>query len=479
MIFIMSDDHTSQAIGAYGSHLAALNPTPNIDRLAKEGMRFDRVFCHNSICTPSRANIISGQYSQRNGVLILGNHLAPEKELLPAQLKKAGYQTAVIGKWHLGVEPVAFDYYCVLPGQGHYFDPTFRVRGEKPWPDSTIQIEGKHSSDTITDLGLGWLKDKRDTEKPFFLALQYKAPHDMWENAKRYDDYLKDVVIPSPANRDQPLNGSVATRGMGSGMGKDASWYLGKRLGMDPSLPADAYRDATYQTFIKRYLRCVKGVDDNLKRLFAYLEANDLMDNTIIVYTADQGVFLGEHDLMDKRWMYEEAMHMPFIVHWPAVVKAGQTNDWLINNVDFAPTLLELAEAEIPESMQGRSFAGALRGEPKPDDWRKYTYYRYWMHMAHHLTVPGHFGIRGERYKLIFFYGRDLPDGRFPPTPAAWEFYDLKNDPHEMHNQVSNPEYEKVISDMKVALKQIRKALGETDETYPEIQKVIDENGSK
>jgi arylsulfatase A-like enzyme len=475
----MSDDHTSQAIGAYQSHLAPLNPTPTIDRLAAEGMRFDRVFCHNSICTPSRANIISGQYSQRNGIRILGNHLAPEKQLLPAQLNKAGYQTAIVGKWHLRVEPVAFDYYCVLPGQGKYFDPTFRIRGEKPWPDSTIQFKGKHCSDAITDLSLDWLKNKRDPNKPFFLAHQYKAPHDMFENAKRYDNYLKDVEIPSPFNRDMPLDGSIATRGMGAGMSKDSSWYLGKRLGIDPALPDDAYRDATYQAFMKRYLRCVKGVDDNLKRLFDYLEANDLMDNTIIVYTGDQGYFLGEHDLMDKRWMYEEAMRMPFIVHWPKIIPKGQTNDWLINNTDFAPTLLELAGAEVPESMQGHSFAAALRGEAKPDDWRKYTYYRYWMHMAHNLKVPAHFGIRGDRYKLIFFYGIDFKDsGRpaTPQTPAAWEFYDLKADPHEMQNQYSNPEYKAIIADMKRELKRIREELGETDENYPEIQKIIDAN---
>lgn len=476
IIFIMSDDHTTQAIGAYQSHLASLNPTPTIDRLANEGMRFDRVFCHNSICTPSRANILSGQYSQTNGVLILGQGLEPENQHLPRELKKAGYETAMVGKWHLRREPATFDYYCVLPGQGDFFDPTFRVRGDEPWPNNTIQVEGSHSSDAITDISLDWLENKRDKTKPFFLVHQYKAPHDMFENAKRYDDYLEDVVIPSPPNRDIALDGSIATQGMGSGLEKDATWRLGERLGVDPSLEGDAYRDATYQSFLKRYLRCVKGVDDNIERLLDYLETEDLLDNTVIVYTGDQGYFLGENDLMDKRWMYEESMQMPFIVHWPEVVEKGQINDWLINNTDFAPTLLDLAGATVPSYMQGRSFAAALKGEDKPDDWREVTYYRYWMHMAHNLKVPAHFGVRSERYKLIFFYGRDFQDGGKPPTPVAWEFYDLETDPNEMNNLYDDPEYQPIIQIMKKQLAETRIALGEADDGYPEIEQVINKH---
>jgi N-acetylglucosamine-6-sulfatase len=476
ILFIMSDDHTAQAIGAYGGHLADLNPTPTIDRLAAEGMRFDRVFCHNSICTPSRANILTGQYSQRNGVLILGQPLPPERQTLPIELKKAGYQTAVIGKWHLRAEPASFDYYCVLPGQGDYYDPTFRVRGDQPWPASTIQFKGAHSSDAITDLTLDWLKNERDPEKPFFLMHHYKAPHDMFDPAPRYDSYLAEVTIPSPHNRDEPIGNSAATQGMGAGLGKESPWRLGERLGIDPSLPGDAYRDATYQRFLKQYLRCVKGVDDNLQRLLEYLEANDLLENTVILYTGDQGYWLGERDLMDKRWMYEESMRMPFIVHWPKGLQPGQVNDWLINNTDFAPTILELAGAEIPESMQGRSFAGALRGEAQPADWREVTYYRYWMHMAHNLRVPAHFGIRSDCYKLIFFYGVDVKSHRepMPSTPAAWEFYDLENDPHETTNLYEDPGHQELIAKMKQQLKDVRAELDETDVAHPQIQKVID-----
>lgn len=481
VLFIMSDDHTSQAIGAYGSRLAKLNPTPNIDSLAKGGMRFDRVFCNNSICTPSRASIITGQYSKANGVLDLTGNIPPERQYLPIEMGKAGYHTAMIGKWHLKKEPAAFEYYCVLPGQGKYFDPTFRVRGDRPWPRNTIKKDGQHSSDAVTDIGLEWLKNGWDRERPFFLMHHFKAPHDMFKNAKRYDGYLEDATIPEPANlHNQPAAGfgSVASRGYGSGLAKGhESWQLGRKLGIDQSLPNPEYTKANYQKYLKRYLRCVKGVDDNVKRLVDFLRAAGELDNTIIVYTGDQGFFLGEHDLMDKRWIYEESMRMPFIVHYPKAVKAGSTNDWLINNTDFAPTILALAGVTAPDQMQGSNFASALRGEPRPADWRTATYYRYWMHMAHNLRVPAHFGIRTERYKLIFFYGC-TPTGA-QKTPVAWELYDLKNDPFEMQNQYANPKYAEVLADLKEQLWKTHTALDETDHDYPQIQAIIDANKDK
>jgi len=479
ILFIMSDDHTTQAIGAYGSRLAKLNPTPNIDALARNGMRFDRVFCNNAICTPSRASIVTGQYSQRNGVLDLRGHLPAQKQYLPLEMKKAGYQTAMIGKWHLHNEPSAFDYYSVLPGQGKYHNPEFRIRGDKPWPKNMIKKTGMHSSDAITDISLDWLKNRRDKSKPFFLMHHFKAPHDLFENAKRYDSYLEDVMIPEPENlHNQPAEGfgSEATRRFGAGVTKNhPHWDLGGKLDIDQKLDEPEYGKAVYQKYLKRYLRCVKGVDDNVKRLVDYLKETGELENTVIIYTGDQGYFLGEHDFMDKRWMYEEAFRMPFIVHASARVKAKSINDWLINNTDFAPTILDLAGVEsTPDYMQGRSFASALRGEGKPDDWRTCTYYRYWMHLAHNLRVPAHFGIRGERYKLIFFYGC-TPKGQ-KQTPVAWEFYDLKKDPNEMHNQYANPEYAKRIADMKLELKRTRMDLNETDEKYPSIQKIIDSN---
>jgi len=476
ILFIMADDHTTQAIGVYGSRLAKLDPTPNLDSLAKNGMRFDRVFCNNSICTPSRASIITGQYSQTNGVLDLNGNIPAERQFLPKEMKKAGYQTAMVGKWHLKQEPAAFDYYCVLPGQGKYFDPDFRVRGDGNWPRNVIRKKGQHCSDAVTDISLEWLKNGRDKSKPFFLMHHFKAPHDLFQNAKRYDKYLEDVEIPEPDNLFKPPDGSVGSRGLGSGVGKrkHAPWQLGRRIGISPDLNEREYAKACYQRYLKRYLRCVKGVDDNVKRLIDYLKETGELENTLIMYTGDQGFFLGEHDLMDKRWMYEEAFRMPFIVHYPGTVNAGSTNGWLINNTDFAPTMLEVAGVKTPEYMQGRSFAAALRGEKKPDDWRKVTYYRYWMHMAHWLAVPAHFGIRSERYKLVFFYGCK-PDGS-RNTPVGWEFYDLDRDPSEMKNEYSNPEYKKIVAEMKVQLKQTRDELKETDTNYPKIQAIIDKH---
>ena len=472
----MSDDHTTQAIGAYGGRLAPLNPTPTIDSLAKGGMRFDRVFCNNSICTPSRASIITGQYSQRNGVLDLNGTIPKEKQFLPKEMKKAGYETAMIGKWHLKAEPAAFDYYCVLPGQGKYHSPDFRIRGKKPWPGNVIRKKDTHSSDAITDISIEWLKNGRDKQKPFFLMHHFKAPHDMFINAKRYDDYLKDTTIPEPDNLFDPPAGSKASHGMGSGVGrKHAPWRLARKLGVPNKLNDRDYAKTGYQMYLKRYLRCVKGIDDNVKRLLDTLKETGDIDNTVIIYTGDQGFFLGEHDLMDKRWMYEESFRMPFIVYAPTRVKPGTHNDWIINNTDFAPTMLELAGIpDTPDYMQGRSFVDALHGKPKPTDWRSATYYRYWMHMAHSLRVPAHFGIRNDRYKLIFFYG-STPDGK-RRTPVAWELYDLQTDPTEMKNLYDNPEYGRIITLMKEQLKTTRAELDETDANYPAIQAIIDDN---
>lgn len=477
ILFIMADDHTTQGIGVYGSRLAGLNPTPNIDALAKDGIRFDQVFCNNSICTPSRASIITGQYSQTNGVLDLTGRIPPQRHYLPIEMGKAGYQTAMVGKWHLKEEPASFDYYCVLPGQGAYYDPTFRVRGDKPWTRNVIKRRG-HSSDVITNISLDWLKNQWDRSKPFFLMHHFKAPHDMFRNAKRYDSYLEETTIPEPENlHGQPAVGfgSIATREFGAGVTKNhPSWGLGRRLGVDQSLEEPAYGETVYQAYLKRYLRCVKGVDDNVGRLVDFLRDIGQLDNTIILYTGDQGFLLGEHDFMDKRWMYEESMRMPLIVRGAQVAQPGSSNDWIINNTDFAPTMLELAGSETPDYMQGRSFAAAVRGEAKPEDWRTSTYYRYWMHMAHNLRVPAHFGLRTERYKLIFFYGCQ-PDGG-NPTPVAWEFYDLERDPFEMNNRYADGEYQSMISELKSELKRTREQLNETDEKYPAIEAIIAEH---
>ena len=496
IIYIMSDDHTSQAIGAYGGILASLNPTPNIDKLAEEGVVFTNAFCTNSICTPSRACIVTGQYSQTNGVLDLSGKLSPEHQYLPMEMKKLGYQTAMIGKWHLKNEPAAFDYYCVLPGQGTYYDPQFRVQGPKPWPQNTIQTKG-HSSDRITDLTLDWLKNKRDKKKPFFLMHHYKAPHDLFESAKRYDEYLEDVEIPEPASLYYRGEGSIATHGpnddyisfIGSSVSKRNPWRnMGEDLEIDQSLEGNEYTHAAYQKYLKRYLRCVKGVDDNLARLFDYLKKEKLWDNTIIIYTGDQGFNLGEHDYIDKRWMYEPSMRMPFIVHFPKMIKKPFRTDAIINNTYFAPTIIELAGGKVPDYMQGVSFKKILATGREPEGYPQATYYRYWMHMQHHQN-PAHFGIRTKDYKLIFFYGANyhkMPETTVRMnmfhnfnTPPAWEFYDLRKDPDEMDNRYDDPAYAEVIADLKMQLKQMRHDLHEEDQSYPNIQKIIDKNWDK
>lgn len=517
IIYIMADDHTSQAFGIYGSRLASLNPTPNLDKIAEEGIIFDNCFVTNSICTPSRATMITGQYSQANGVLDLEGHIPPERQYLPKEMKKLGYEAAVVGKWHLEDEPATFDYYAVLPGQGEYHDPEFIVQGEQEWPKNRIQTKG-HSSDNITDLTIAWLKDKRNKDKPFFLMHHYKAPHDDFEYAPRYKDYLENTYIPEPASLyENDNNGSIATRGANDSLLRVVGSSVSKRnivrsMGMrlwsnkytqisNPDFDASSisldmtdkeYTHKTYQEYLKRYLRCVKGVDDNVARLIKFLKEEDLYDNTIIVYTGDQGFMLGEHDYIDKRWMYEESMRMPFFVRYPEKIKAGTRTDAIINNADFAPTLIELAGGTTPEQMQGHSFKSILETGKEPKGWQQSTYYRYWMHMAHAHANPAHFGIRTKQYKLIFFYGKYWVDTKDPnatwnkkswgnkfemDTPAAWEFYDLTKDPKEMNNAYNDPAYKDIIKELKKQLKAKRKSLNEEDGSkFPHIQKVIDEH---
>ena len=497
ILFIMSDDHTSQAIGAYKSHLSPLNPTPNIDKMASEGAVFSNVFCTNSISTPSRACILSGQYSQTTGVLDLYDTLSVEKQYLPLELKKLGYQTAVVGKWHLKSEPRNFDFYEVFPLQGAYFNPTFRVRGDKEWEKNERKYKG-HCSDIVADISIKWLKG-RDKTKPFFLCHHFKAPHDKFEYAPRYKDYLADVKVPEPDNLyDQPVPGagSVATRGendsmvgmIGSSISRrNENRNMGQLFKVDKNLSDKEYTAESYQQYLKAYLRCVKGVDDNFKRIIDYLKAEGIYDNTIIIYTADQGLFLGEKDYQDKRWMYEESLRMPFIVKYPKGMGSdkvrGQVLDFLINNTDFAPTLIELAGGTPPDYMQGHSFAKQLKGESE-EEIRHATYYRYWMHMASMHSNPSHFGVRTKKHKLIFFYGVDrVPGGRNLwggrngwVTPVGWEFYDLEKDPKEMKNEYKNPAYAQIIKELKQEILKQRKDLNEGDEKYPHIQKLINDH---
>lgn len=475
ILYIMSDDHTATAIGAYGSRLTALNPTPNIDRIAREGMLFSNTFCTNSICVPSRATIMTGQYSHTTGVKTLDGELAPARQHLAWLMGQAGYQTAMVGKWHLGAEPAAFDYYCVFPGQGSYFNPILHEKG-KPWPDNLRRFSGydsSHSSDVVTDVSLDWLK-KRDTSRPFFLMHHFKAPHDNFENAERYDWLYDDVEIPEPDTLwASPNYGSEATKGMGTSIGKrNTRRNMGQHMFVNPKLGDREYLKTAYQRYMKKYLRCVKGVDDNVGRILGYLEQAGELDNTLILYSSDQGMMLGEHDYIDKRWMYEESMRMPLLARFPRMVRAGTRSDALVNNTDYAPTMLELAGVPKPDFMQGRSAVPLMRGAPPPD-WRTATYYRYWMHMAHHDN-PAHYGIRTRNFKLIFFYGLPLDAaGALPaPTQPGWELYDLREDPHEKKNVYAEPAHRETVRQLKAELLALKKEVGDNDEEYPALMEV-------
>jgi arylsulfatase A-like enzyme len=494
ILYIMADDHAAHAISAYGSRLAEIAPTPNLDRLAKEGALLTNVFCTNSICSPSRACVLTGQYSHTNGAFDLAGNVPPGKQTLAIEMKRAGYQTAMIGKWHLKDEPADFDYYCVLPGQGSYHDPEFRIRGDKPWGKNLVKYDGMHVTDVITDLTLKWLQEGRDSNRPFFLMHHYKAPHDYFENAERYESYLSDVAIPEPETlwiRD-PKFGSIATRGANDELIPHIGTSIGGRNprrsylvdlpklfpkefpeNFDPSNYTDEENTRmAYNAYLRKFLRCVKGIDDNLGRILAYLEATDQLDKTLIVYTADQGFMLGEHDYQDKRWMYEESQRMPFLVRYPKSIPAGQTLDAIVENVDFAATMLDFAHAQIPESVQGRSFKSLLETGQEPADWKQAAYYRYWMHMVHHDN-PAHVGIRTKTHKLIYYYGCNY-DGGYS-TPPGWELYDLLNDPHETRNLYNDPDQSPVVDHLKRQLADLRTRVGDDGTHFPECEKIVQE----
>ena len=446
ILFIMSDDHAAQAISAYGSRLAEVAPTPNIDRLAKEGMLFRNCFCTNSICTPSRSTILTGKYSHKNGVYKF-TRLDQSQPTLPKIIKKAGYHTGFVGKWHVQSDPVGFDSWTCLPGQGRYHDPIFIEPGKEysKDPDKPERNTYKgHSSDVIADKTLEYLKTQEPKNKPFFLMCHFKAPHDTWEFAERYRDLFEDVEFPEPDN----LFDTYATR---SDALKKTLQYIGSDWGHHTDfrketehLKGKARKKKQYQLYMKKFLRCVRGVDDNVGRILNYLDASGLAENTVVVYTADQGFFLDEHGLYDKRFMYEEALRMPFLVRWPKRIKAGSVNRDMILNVDFAPTILDIAGTKAHEEMQGRSFLTLLNGKT-PKDWRQSMYYRYYY--SHFKTEP-HYGVRTTTHKLIYFDGI-----------GQWELFDLEKDPNEMRNVYDDPAYQDVVRELKRELQRLQKKL--------------------
>ena len=460
ILFIMSDDHTAQAISCYGMALSKVARTPNIDRIANEGMRLENCFCTNSICTPSRASILTGKYSHKNGCLTLEDRFDGSQQTFAKLLQKAGYHTAIIGKWHLKSVPTGFDYWNVLPGQGAYFDPKMNEMGDKK------QYKG-YVSDVITDLALEFLEN-RPKGKPFCLCYHHKAPHDMWEYDARHAHLYEDVDIPEPDNLfDDYQNRGEAIKRATQRIGIEEAVFLhgtqGDQFANVRSQTAQmSERDkkkAAYQYFIKAYLRCVASIDENVGRALDYLDQAGLTDNTVVVYTSDQGYFLGEHGLFDKRFMYEESLRMPFLVRYPQEIKAGSVSDAIALNVDFAATFLDYAGVPVPADMQGRSLRGVLRGK-RPGDWRRSMYYRYWMHGAH-FNIAAHFGVRTECYKLIYYYGLPLnaKGAKRRPTPPEWEFFDLKKDPVEMNNVYDEPAYTDVVKKLKAELARLRREL--------------------
>jgi arylsulfatase A-like enzyme len=446
ILFIMSDDHASHAISAYGSRI---NRTPQIDRIAREGMRFDNCFATNSICTPSRGAILTGQYSHKNGVYTLADPIDPKKIHLGHLLREAGYQTAMVGKWHLHSEPQGFDHWNILPGQGAYYDPVFLT------PQGKTRHDG-YCTDLIGDFSLDFLKN-RDRNKPFFLMSHHKAPHRAWQPAPKYKDWLKDETIPEPDNLYEDISRRSHAAQRATLRVGDDNTLTDLKVPRPEGLTGKDLRKWAYQLYIKDYLRCVRSVDDNVGRMLDYLDAEGLRDNTIVVYTADQGFFLGDHGWFDKRFMYEEALRMPFLIRYPKSIKAGSVNRDIVLNIDFAPTFLDMAGQKAPASMQGRTFSTQLAGRT-PSGWRQSMYYRYWMHLGGGHTVTAHYGVRTHKHKLIYYYGQAL--GRTgavdKPTPPEWEMFDLEKDPREMENIYDEPAYAKVRDQLKTEMYRLK-----------------------
>jgi arylsulfatase A-like enzyme len=454
ILWLFSDDHAYQAIGAYGGRFESLNLTPNIDRLAREGMVFDKAYVANSICAPSRATLLTGKHSHKNGKINNRkqnpfNHDQPQFQKI---LQGNGYQTCMIGKIHLDGKMQGFDYWEVLPGQGRYWDPVFVTeKGEKTY-------EGMHSTQVITDRALNWLQTSCDTEKPFMLMVHYKAPHRPWEPLPHWQAHFKETVFPEP----DTLFDDYAGRGTAAHqqdmsiektmtMERDLKVVEGserwKELQENP-LEGKALVRWKYQTYMRDYLACIAGVDEQVGRLLDYLEANGLADNTVVMYSADQGFYLGEHGWFDKRFMYEESFRTPLLARWPGVIQPGRRNGDLVQNIDFAETFLDIAGAPIPDDMQGVSLLPLMKGAT-PAGWRKSLYYNYVEYPAVH-SVRRHEGVTNGRYKLIRFYGPDVPNGE------EWELYDLERDRSEMHSEYNNPEYAAVIRDLKMELGSLR-----------------------
>jgi arylsulfatase A-like enzyme len=472
IVFLFSDDHAYQAVSAYNDPRKLIE-TPSIDRIGLQGMRFDRCLVPNSICGPSRASVLTGKYSHINGFYNNTNsRFDGSQPTFPKMLRKAGYQTAVIGKWHLVSEPTGFDEWQILPGQGVYYNPPMIHNGQR------VKHQG-YTTDLITDFSLEWLKN-RDKARPFLLMCQQKAPHRDWQPPLRHLGHDGDRVYPEPstlfddyqgrgkAEHDQQMTIAETMNAQDLKLTPPAGLTSEQRKGWDAYYePRNAaFRSAKlegadlvrwkYQRYMHDYLGCVKAVDDNVGRLLKFLDDEGLADNTIVVYSSDQGFYLGEHGWFDKRWIFEESLKTPLLVRWPGVTKAGGSSATIVSNIDFAPTFLEAAGLPIPDDIQGRSFVPLLKGM-EPTDWRKSFYYEYYEYPQPHHVRPHH-GVVTDRYKLIHFQAEDLDD---------WELFDLKTDPQELRNVIGNPANAQVVADLKAELARLRNELKVPTEPPP------------
>jgi arylsulfatase A-like enzyme len=453
ILWIFTDDHATQAIGAYGGRFKPLNLTPNLDRIAAEGMVFDRAYVANSICAPSRATLLTGKHSHKNSKYTNWPHEPYDHDQPQVQkvFQQNGYQTAMVGKIHLDGQMQGFDYWEVLPGQGRYRNPIF------------ISEEGKttyqgHSTDIITDRALRWLKEDRDPQKPFLAMVHYKAPHRHWQPAERIRQKFIDKTFPEPESLFDDYEGrGYAARHQDMsiektmGMSHDVKAHLPERQAELAKIDPDDTRALVrlkYQWYMRDYLGCIAGVDENVGRLLDYLDESGLARNTVVIYSSDQGFYLGEHGWFDKRFMYEESFRTPLLARWPGVIEPGTRNSDLVQNIDNAPTFLDIAGIDIPEEMQGVSMVPLMKGK-RPDDWRQSLYYHYYEYPSWHMVRP-HEGVATKRYKLIRFYGFDIPNGE------EWEFYDLEKDPDEMKSAYDDPAYADKIKELKKELQRLR-----------------------
>ena len=485
ILFIMADDHASKAISAYGY---GLNRTPNLDRIADQGLRLDHCYVTNSICTPSRASILTGTYNHMNGVTTLATPIDNRLPNVAKHLRQVGYQTAIFGKWHLGEgrahEPTGFDAWSVVPGQGDYFDPVFIERDEE-------KVERGYATDVITNKCLDWL-EARDPSRPFFLMCHHKAPHRSFEPHPKYRSLYADDDVKMPDTFDDDYKnraraaaaakmrvrsdmtykdlGLVQPEG-GAEVGEPMAPGQTDRKVPEPEnvhdlvlidqLTGEPFRFETkselaafkYQRYIKRYLRTVASIDENVGRLLDWLEKAGLAETTMVIYTSDQGFFLGEHGWFDKRFMYEESLQMPFLVRYPKAIAPGSLSDDIATNVDFAPTFLDYADAPVPSYMQGHSLRPVFEGETGPD-WQSSAYHRYWMHKDEFHYAWAHYGLRNQRYKLIYWYNAALgePGAVEGDEPPEWELFDCKTDPLELFNIANEHKYADVFQAMLRAL---------------------------